>query len=42
MEQLGILEVAPEDFALCTYICPSKIEFGEIIEHGLTLIEKEG
>lgn len=42
MEQLGILEVAPEDFALCTYICPSKVEFGEIIEHGLTLIEKEG
>ncbi|HCW76111.1 MAG TPA: NADH:ubiquinone reductase (Na(+)-transporting) subunit A, partial [Candidatus Marinimicrobia bacterium] len=42
MEQLGILEVAPEDFALCTYVCPSKIEFGEIIEHGLTLIEKEG
>lgn len=42
MEQLGIMEVAPEDFALCTYICPSKIEFGEIIEHGLTLIEKEG
>lgn len=42
MEKLGILEVAPEDFALCTYICPSKIEFGEIIEHGLTLIEKEG
>ncbi len=42
MEKLGLLEVAPEDFALCTYICPSKIEFGEIIEHGLTLIEKEG
>jgi Na+-transporting NADH:ubiquinone oxidoreductase subunit A len=42
MEQLGIFEVAPEDFALCSYICPSKIEFGEIFEHGMLLMEKEG
>ncbi len=42
MEQLGIYEVAPEDFALCSYICPSKIEFGEIFEHGQQLMEKEG
>ena len=42
MEQLGIYEVAPEDVALCSYICPSKIEFGEIIEKGITIMEKEG
>jgi len=42
MEQLGIYEVVPEDFALCSYICPSKIEFGDIIEHGMLTMEKEG
>jgi Na+-transporting NADH:ubiquinone oxidoreductase subunit A len=42
MEALGILECAPEDFALCTYICPSKIDFGAYIQQGLDLIEKEG
>ena len=35
MEQLGIFEVAPEDFALCAYICPSKIEFCDIVRRGL-------
>jgi len=42
MEKLGIYEVAPEDFALCSYICPSKIEFGDIIEQGILAMEKEG
>ncbi len=42
MEQLGIYEVAPEDVALCSYICPSKIEFGDIIEKGIQTMEKEG
>ena len=42
MEQLGIYEVAPEDLALCSYICPSKIEFGDIIEKGVEAMEKEG
>ena len=42
MEQLGIYEVAPEDLALCSYICPSKIEFGDIIEKGILTMEKEG
>ena len=41
MEQLGIYEVAPEDLALCSYICPSKIEFGDIIEKGMQTMEKE-
>ena len=42
MEQLGIYEVAPEDLALCSYICPSKIEFGNIILKGIETMEKEG
>lgn len=42
MEQLGIYETAPEDLALCSYICPSKIEFGDIIEQGIIAMEKEG
>lgn len=42
MEKLGIYEVAPEDFALCAYICPSKTEITTIIQQGLDLMEKEG
>lgn len=34
-EALGLLEVSPEDFALSTFICPSKIEMVEIIRKGL-------
>jgi len=40
--QLGILETAPEDFALCDFICPSKTEVQAIIREGLELIEEEG
>lgn len=42
MESLGIYEVVEEDVALCEYICPSKIEWQEILREGLTLIEKDG
>jgi len=35
MEKLGIYEVAPEDFALCEYVCTSKIEVQEIVRKGL-------
>ncbi len=42
MEQLGIYEVDAEDLALCSYICPSKIEFGDIILRGIKTMEKEG
>ena len=42
MENLGILECDPEDFALCTYIDPSKTEVSRIIAEGLELIEKDG
>lgn len=39
---MGLLEVAVEDFALCTYICPSKIDFGYWVHQGLTMLENEG
>jgi Na+-transporting NADH:ubiquinone oxidoreductase subunit A len=41
MENLGIYEVAEEDFALCEYICPSKIEIQSIVRQGLDLMRKE-
>ena len=41
MEQLGIYEVAEEDFALCEYIDPSKSEIQEIIRKGINLMIKE-
>lgn len=42
MIALGLLEVDEEDFALCSYICPSKIDFGAHIRSGLDVLEKEG
>jgi len=39
---MGILESEPEDYALCTFICPSKNDFGKIIADTLDLIEQEG
>ena len=41
MENLGIYEVAPEDFALCEYVCTSKINIQEEIRKGLDIIAKE-
>jgi Na+-transporting NADH:ubiquinone oxidoreductase subunit A len=41
MENLGIYEVAEEDFALCEFICPSKIEIQSILREGLNLMIKE-
>tara|TARA_B100000886_G_scaffold217299_1_gene150801 strand:- start:97 stop:1293 length:1197 start_codon:yes stop_codon:yes gene_type:complete len=41
MEQLGIWECDDEDFALCSFACPSKIDVGEVIRHGLNLIEAD-
>jgi Na+-transporting NADH:ubiquinone oxidoreductase subunit A len=40
-EELGLLEVAVEDFALPTFVCPSKIEMTEIMEHGLHNYSKQ-
>lgn len=41
MENLGIYEVAPEDFALCEFICVSKINSQQIVREGLEVVEKE-
>jgi Na+-transporting NADH:ubiquinone oxidoreductase subunit A len=41
MEKLGIYEVAPEDFALCEYVCTSKINMQEIVRGALDLVQKE-
>ena len=41
MENLGILEVLPEDLALCEYVCVSKVEIQEIIRNGLDEFQKE-
>jgi Na+-transporting NADH:ubiquinone oxidoreductase subunit A len=41
-EKLGVLELDEEDLALCTFVCPSKINHGENLRRTLTLIEKEG
>jgi Na+-transporting NADH:ubiquinone oxidoreductase subunit A len=41
MENLGIYEVIPEDFALCEFVCPSKIEIQKILSDGIDLMLKE-
>ncbi len=41
MENLGIYEVAPEDFALCEFVDTSKIEIQKIVRGGLNLLYKE-
>ena len=41
MENLGIYEVAPEDFALIDFVSTSKIEAQQIIREGLDLMIKE-
>ncbi len=41
MEGLGIYEVSEEDFALCEFVCTSKIEVQKIIRKGLNLMLKE-
>jgi len=41
MEQLGLYEVAPEDFALCEYVCTSKIEIQRVIREALDVLKKE-
>ena len=41
MENMGIYEVAPEDFALIDFVSTSKIEAQDIIRKGLDLMIKE-
>jgi Na+-transporting NADH:ubiquinone oxidoreductase subunit A len=42
MENLGIYEVVEEDFALCEFVCTSKMDVQEILKEGLELVEREG
>jgi len=41
MENLGLYEVAPEDFALTEFICISKQPHQQIIREGLDLLHEE-
>lgn len=41
MEQLGAYEVAPEDFALCEYMCTSKMPLQAIVSEALANLRKE-
>ncbi len=41
-QKLGVLELDEEDLALCTFVCPSKYEYGAILRENLEKIEKEG
>ncbi len=41
MEQLGIYEVAPEDFAMAEYVDTSKLELQKIVREGLDYLRKE-
>jgi Na+-transporting NADH:ubiquinone oxidoreductase subunit A len=41
MENLGIYEVGPEDFALCEFVCTSKIEVQRVVRDGLDLVQEE-
>ena len=39
---LGCMELAEEDLALCTFVCPSKYNYGPLLRTMLDQIEKEG
>jgi Na+-transporting NADH:ubiquinone oxidoreductase subunit A len=41
-QRLGALELAEEDLALCTFVCPGKYEYGQLLRECLDKIEKEG
>ncbi|MDQ3100713.1 MAG: Na(+)-translocating NADH-quinone reductase subunit A [Bacteroidota bacterium] len=41
MEQLGLYELAPEDFALCEFVCTSKINSQNIVRTGLDILKQE-
>lgn len=41
MEQLGIYEVAPEDFALAEYVDTSKLQLQKLVREGLDYLRKE-
>jgi Na+-transporting NADH:ubiquinone oxidoreductase subunit A len=40
-EELGVLELDEDDLALCTFVCPGKVEYGPLLREALTRIEKD-
>lgn len=40
-EDLGCLELDEEDLALCSFVCPGKIDYGPFLRMALTRLEKE-
>ena len=42
MEMLGLLECDDEDFALCSFACPSKTDVSGVIREGLDILQAEG
>ncbi len=40
-EELGVLELDEEDVALCTFVCPGKVDYGPLLRDMLTRIEKD-
>jgi Na+-transporting NADH:ubiquinone oxidoreductase subunit A len=41
-QQLGCLELEEEDLALCSFVCPSKYDYGPLLRQALARIEREG
>jgi Na+-transporting NADH:ubiquinone oxidoreductase subunit A len=41
-EELGCLELDEEDLALCSFVCPSKIDYGSALRRVLDRIAREG
>ena len=41
-QALGCLELADEDLALSSFVCPAKLDYGAALRINLDQIEKEG
>jgi Na+-transporting NADH:ubiquinone oxidoreductase subunit A len=41
-QALGCLELDDEDLALCSFVCPGKIDYGAVLRVNLEQIEREG
>ena len=41
MENLGLFECDDEDFALCSFVCPSKTDVSGVIRKGLDMLQAE-
>lgn len=41
-QALGCLELDEEDLALCSFVCPSKYDFGPLLRDNLEQIERQG